>query len=372
MTCSVQIERWENSRIDSKFRIHNSELIPNSPLTNAELAMRRSPRVVAVFVLGLAATVHAQSSRDQAFEALRSPDASTRREALEQIHRAGNPEAAGAVAALATDPDDEIQRVAIETLLTLLLPEASNGRRSGGGQDENGVRRAFDGRIEPARPVPASAYGPVTAAMSDTNVQVRLSATYAFGVLASSKQGLVPEAATTTAISAIEQMLTDETIDVRLAAIGVSGRIFRASPAGPPPSPSALPEPLIEGLIAAMNQADPREQAAAMDALGRAREARALDALNERLSYHRQQGPPSLAVAALDALARIADPSSVEMVRTLATDRWAMNGDPYLSVLFARERLLNDGSTATLKLVASDRRLGERARAYLAELGATP
>lgn len=306
----------------------------------------------------------AQSSRDEAIEALRSPDVAVRRQALSEIARRGNPEAAGAVAALAADSDDEVQQAAIETLLTLLLPE--------GATTAGGVRQAFESGAEPVRPVPASAYAPVTAAMTDAHLPVRLSGAYAFAVLASSKQGLVPDAATASATEALQTMLTDAAPDVRLAAIGVCGRLFRASPIGAPPTPSALPEPLIEGLIGAMNQADLREQAAAMDALGRARESRALDALNERLFHHKELGPPELAVAALDALARLAHPSSVEMIRTLAVDPWATNGDPYLSVLFARERLLHDNSTATLKLVANSRRLGARARAYLAELGATP
>jgi hypothetical protein len=309
-------------------------------------------------------SVLAQTSREQLIEALRSPDANARREALQQLDRAGLPEAAGAVAALAADPDDDIQLMALDTLLNLLLNEHTKG--------DDGPRRAFERGAEPARPVPASAYEPVATAMTDATAEVRLGASYAFGVLAMSKQGLVPQAAMGRAAQTLEEMLKDPAADVRLTAIAVSGRIFRASQAGPPPVPSALPEPLIEGLIASMNQPDPSEQAAAMEALGRAREARALDALTERLFYHRQNGPPELAVAALDALARLAHPSSVEMVRMLATDPWARNGDPYLAVLFARERLLKDGSSATLRLVLSDRRLGDRARAYLVELGRAP
>lgn len=314
--------------------------------------------------LGLAAGVAlAQSARDGAIESLRSPDVAVKRQALAEISRRGNPEAAGAVAALAVDADDEIQRTAIETLLTLLLPERAI-------TDGGDARQAFESGAEPARPVPASAYEPVSAAMKDATLAVRLSAAYAFAVLASSKHGLVPEAATASATETLQEMLADQTLDVRLAAIAVAGRLYRASPAGPPPAKSALPEPLIEGLVAAMNQTDPREQTAAMDALGHARESRALEALTERLSYHKAFGPPLLAVAALDALGRLAHPSSVDMIRTLAVDQWATNGYPYLSVLFARERLLHDNSTATLKLVVDDRYLGPRARAYLAELGA--
>lgn len=306
----------------------------------------------------------AQSAPDNAVDALRSPEVEVRRRALEDIRRAGNPEAAGAVAVLAGDADDGVQREALDTLLLLLLHE--------GAPREETASRAFEAGLAPVRPVPATAYASVVQAMRDDNPGVRLNAAFTFGILAASPLGLVPEDARAGATTVLSDMLHEESVDARVAALDVIGRLYRASPDGPPPSPSPLPEPLIEALVASMNQPDPREQAAAMEALGRARETRVLDSLNERLRFHREEGPTSLAVAALDALARIADPSSVEMIRTLATDRWAMNGDPYVSVLFARERLLHDGSTESLKRVADDRRLGPRARAYLAELGAAP
>ncbi|MCA1586437.1 MAG: hypothetical protein LC791_17250 [Acidobacteria bacterium] len=318
--------------------------------------------IVAGTVTG--ASLGAQSSRDQALDALRSPDVERRREALQQISRAGFPDAAGAVAALAADPDDTIQLAALDTLITLLV---SDPAQAGGGP-----RGAFEAGLEPARPVPSGAYEAVAAAMSDTHAQVRLHAAYTFAILATSKQGLVSDSAVVAARGALGEMLADSAHDVRLAAIGVAARVFRSSPHGPPPVPSPLPEPLIEGLIAAMNQSDLREQTAAMQALGHARETRALEALTERFSFHRAQGPRELAVAALDALARLAHPASSDMVRALASDPWAANGDPYTAVLFARERLLHDGSSETLKKVASDRRLGARARDYLAELGLVP
>jgi HEAT repeat protein len=315
----------------------------------------------------------AQSSRDRILDALRSEDPAVRRSGLDQAAAAGNPEAAGAVAALVTDPDDQIQLTAIVTLLDLLLAapaqreEAERGRRTTGG-----ARRAFDASREPARPVPANAFAPVAAAMSDTNPQVRQEAGYAFALLASTRHGLVPEAAMATAAKALEDMLSAADVETRVAAMSTIGRVFRAEPSGPPRVPSRLPEPLLEGLIGAMNQSDPAEQAAAMEALGRVRETRALDALTERFAFHRAQGPTTLAVAALDALARLAHPSTTEAVRALATDPWAMNGDPYLAVLFARERLLADGSTATLREAAKIHLFAERATAYLVELGATP
>ncbi len=318
-------------------------------------------------------TLTAQSSRDRMLDALRSEDLAVRRDGLQQVAAAGNPEAAGAVAALASDPDDQIQLAAIATLLDLLLP-ASGGRqdRADKGRTTGGARRAFETASEPARPVPASAFVPVAAAMSDASPQVRQEAAYAFGLLASSRQGLVPEAASAMAARALETMLAAPDAEARLAAIKVAGRVFRAPLAGPPPTPSLLPPTLLERLVAAMNQSEQAEQAAAMEALGRAREARALEALTERFAFHREQGPSTLAVAALDALARLAHPLTTEAVRALATDPWALNGDPYLAVLFARERLLADGSTATLRQAAQHRRFAERANAYLIELGATP
>jgi hypothetical protein len=312
----------------------------------------------------LASILAAQTSRDRTIDALRSEDPDARREALQQIAAAGNPEAAGAVAALAADPEDQIQLLAIGTLLELLRPGDDGGAEV--------ARRTFEASVEPARPVPASAFDPVAQAMGDASPKVAEEAAYAFAFLSSSRHGIVPETAMVAAQNALQTLMESADAATRLTAIAVAGRVFRAPPTGPPPARSVLPESFLEGLMAAMNRPDHAEQAAAMDALGRVREARAREALEERFAFHREQGPTALAVTALDALARLADPSTTEMVRTLATDRWARNGDPYLAVLFARERLLHDGSSATLKQAARDRLFAERARAYLAELGVTP
>jgi hypothetical protein len=319
----------------------------------------------------MASMPETQGPRDRT-DALRSPDVATRREALQQIAAAGNPEAAGAVAALATDADDQIQLLALGTLVTLLMPAHLAGGEDAKAGGPGAARRVFEAAGEPARPVPASAFEPVARAMTDETPQVALEAGYVFAFLASSRQALVPDSAMATAQGAIETMIGSPDDEVRLPGIRVAGGVFRAPASGPPPAPSRLPEAFLDALMAAMNRPGPEEQAAAMDALGRARETRAREALEERFAFHREQGHTSLAVTALDALARLADPSTTEMVRTLATDRWARNGDPYLAVLFARERLLKDGSTATLKQAAQNRLFATRARAYLAELGVTP
>ena len=70
-------------------------------------------------------------------------------------------------------------------------------------------------------------------------------------------------------------------------------------------------------------------------------------------------------------MARIGDVSTVELIKTVAADRWAEGRDATaLAVAFARERLLKDGSIVTIQQAADDKSRRVQARGYLQELGA--
>ncbi len=100
-------------------------------------------------------------------------------------------------------------------------------------------------------------------------------------------------------------------------------------------------------LFALLNQDNEIEQLAAMDALGLLRETSAVTSLTERYHFYRDGNKRALAGGALEALARIGDPSTIEIVKQLAGDQWAEGKDATaLAVAFARERLLKDGSIA--------------------------
>jgi HEAT repeat protein len=77
-----------------------------------------------------------------------------------------------------------------------------------------------------------------------------------------------------------------------------------------------------EGLLKAVNDSSPEVRYASIRALGEIREAQAVQALTEQLNYY-QRGEG--AWSALDALARIAHPSSLQTFQSRLTDK-----DPYL------------------------------------------
>ena len=94
-------------------------------------------------------------------------------------------------------------------------------------------------------------------------------------------------------------------------------------------------------------------------------------ALTERYFFYRDARKRALAGGAVEALARIGDPSSADVVKLLATDKWGEGKDATaLAVAFARERLLKDGSIAVIQRALDDKSRRDQARGYLAELGA--
>jgi HEAT repeat protein len=150
-----------------------------------------------------------------------------------------------------------------------------------------------------------------------------------------------------------------------------------------------------------MNRPNETEELVAMQALGFAREARAFVALTERYRFHASEGHRLGAAGALDALAHLARPESAPLFEALLTDgtplerRLAIEGlarlgDPArlpamqaasagardgqvrLALLFARARLLGDGSAPGIRAALGDRRLGDQAAGYLRELGLAP
>ena len=102
-----------------------------------------------------------------------------------------------------------------------------------------------------------------------------------------------------------------------------------------------------DALIKAMNDSGPSVRYASMRALGEIAEGRAVQALTEQFNYY---GKGEGAWSALDALARIAHPSSVELFKAHLADK-----DPYLRRA-AAEGLGRTGyasATETLQNVAT-------------------
>lgn len=235
---------------------------------------------------------------------------------------------------------------------------------------ERGPEGSFDEGSLPTIPIQAGAFAAPLAVLLSDDGGDQIKAAYTFGILSGRYGRSVPAAELTAAGESLVQMLGSTHRKSRIAGARVAGRVF-AMPlmVGTPIAPR--PAGLVDALFAMLNSDDEREQLAAMDALGLLREARAVPSLTERYHFYRANKKRSLAGGALEALARIGDASSTDLVRVLVTDKWSTGNDiTALAVAFARERMLRDGSSATLQQALSDKNRRMQARWYLAELGA--
>ena len=198
----------------------------------------------------------------------------------------------------------------------------------------------------------------------------RVAAAYAFGILAGRSGRSAEASELAAAAQALVQMVSSGDRRSRVAGARVAGRVLAASfdPGGVRPP---VPAGLIDGVFAMLNRPNESEQLAAMDALGLLRETSAVTALNERYAFYRKDGQRALAGGALEALARIGDPSSVDLIKGVSADPWAGGRDATaLAIVFARERLLKDGSIVLIQQAVDDRSRRAQARGYLRELGA--
>jgi HEAT repeat protein len=230
---------------------------------------------------------------------LASTDPDTRVRALRTLAASGYPEALGAMASLLGDPVDSIQLETINRVLDFYAAERPSGKkrvalvvevRSKGGDAE----RLYDAGpfvVLPRRTPPELPTG-LSVAMRDQNPQVRVEATYTLGIVATPP--LDPAVA-----NVLQGGLRDPLRDMRVAAARVLGAL-RVTQAG-------------DALIEAVNDPENDVRTAAMRALGDVRERRAVHALSQQFAYY---GKGPLADAALDGLARIADPSSAPLFRS--------------------------------------------------------
>lgn len=228
---------------------------------------------------------------------------------------------------------------------------------------------AFDAGLEPTVPVSAGSFATPLAMLSASSGGERIAAAYAFGILAGRSSKMVLPQELAAAGQALLQMLASDDRRTRVAAARVAGRVF-AAPFETRVRRPVLPAGTTDALFTLWNRPAEIEQLAAMDALGLLRDTTAVAALMERYRFYRDDNKRALAGAAIEALARIGDPSAVELVRTVAADPWSGGKDATaLAVAFARERLLKDGSIAIIRAAADDKSRRAQARGYLDELG---
>jgi HEAT repeat protein len=263
--------------------------------------------LAAVFVCTVA-TAQAQQVRfDDVIRNLRNPDPKVRLASVQLLRESKYPEAMGPLTPLVTDPVDQIQLEAIATELSFFLTQDVPSKKRLGYVVEvrNPAHAAVAFEMGPLavepRVAPTELVDALLQAVDDDNAKVRSEAIYTVGTIARTP---LTENQTALLIKALDHY--DPA--VRAAAARVSGRLEVSSAA--------------DALIHAINDSQAAVRFAAMRSLGLLRERRAVPALTEQLKFY---GKGEGAWSALDALAHIADPSSVQLFKLPLIDK-----DPFL------------------------------------------
>jgi HEAT repeat protein len=325
---------------------------------------------------------------------LSSADANTRLKAVQLLRAAGYPEAAAPLARLIADPRDDIQLEAIAAELNIFLTERVVTRKRVAlvVEKRNAIaaEAAFTAGTAAVnqQPVPLDVLVALRTAARDDNPRVALEALYAFGVLsAEPAAGARPELLRSSGPE-IAALVGSADPAMRYAAVRVMGRLFTRRPKDEPIEPT-----VGDAVIAALNDSDRTVRAAAMQALGAMRYDRAVQALTDLLQYYARG---ESAEAALDALARIANPASSSVfttqlagksstLRTIAIEGLARAGDPArvadiqtaagadrsdavaLAAQYATARLSN-GAIDRILDALTRAKLRDQAREYLVDL----
>ena len=264
-------------------------------------------RLIAMALLALVATsplaIGQQLSYEAAIQNLRHSDPDVRRQTARMLEESSYLEAAAPLAALLTDPSNDVQFAAIDAELSLFSLEPVQRRRRVALIIEVRSRRSSSVAFEQGplglKPVavPTAVIEGFAAATGDEHPGVRTEALFGLGALARPPAG--PDIA-----ARLDQLLVDGEADVRLAAALVVGRLgVRASG---------------DAVIYLLNDPIDRVRLAAMEALGDLREPRGLMALTEQVAFY-ERG--AFAEAALRAVARIAHPSSRALFESLIGSR---------------------------------------------------
>jgi HEAT repeat protein len=301
--------------------------------------------LLGAIVFAWSASALAQQARfDDVIRNLRNPDPRIRLAAVQLLRESKFPEAIGPLAPLVNDPIDQIQLEAIAAELSFFLVQDVPAKKRVGLLVEvrNPGRAPVAFEMGPLavwpRPVPPALVDSLLKAVDDENSKVRSEAIYAFGTIA---RPPLPESAVASLIKALDHY--DPSI--RAAAARVAGRL-EVRAAG-------------DALIKAVNDSQAPVRYAAMRALGDIRERRAVQALTEQFNFY---GKGEGAWSALDALAHLADPSTVPLFKAHLADR-----DPFLRRASAEGLArVGDGSEVPALEIGAGNDSSEMVRAAMA------
>lgn len=299
-----------------------------------------------------------QWSFEEVIANLKVGDPKVRMEALRLLRQAGYLEAAPAVAPLLSDPVPEIQHLAIETALALYLVDEAYVSEFGQavvrqkGASLPLLAFAVGRGATIANTPPLAIVRGFAAGLISPVARTKFDSAYALGVVGAPlvRKGQFPEGRAT--CERLLAFVRDPDANIRLAGTHVLGRLLGAAVEHPEGNTEmlALKNDVGDQLIAGMNDSDDLIKLSAMAALGEIRHERAVQSLTDTMAYYKRA---PLGLAALDALARIAHPSSLtlfsglleandEQGRRAAVEGIARSGDKNaganLLVRTARER----------------------------------
>ncbi len=344
--------------------------------------------------LALVTAASAQVSFEQAVGDLTSTDPATRLRAVQMLKATAYPEASVPLAALVTDPQDEIQLEAITAELNIFLFEPVASRKRLGLIVERRTSALAESAFSSGplavgvRPVPIEVLSALRLAARDDNPRIAREALYAFGVLGSDPSGSARRELLRSSGPELAALTGASDLALRCAAVRVVGRVFAVRADDAP-----IEEPVGDAVITALNDNDRAVKAAALQALGSMRYERGIQALTALYRYY---GTNIGADAALDALARIGHPSSAPVFaeelagknaarRGIAIEGFARIGDAtklgaiervlmnersegaVLAGVFASARLAN-GPIARIADAVTKARMRDQALQYLIEL----
>ncbi len=250
---------------------------------------------------------------------LKATAPANRLQALKMLRESGYLEASLPVAPLMTDLVKDVQIDAIDTEISLFLVDEEFTRQVG---------REAVGKGNPSLALLAFAQGPgstvanqappavisgLVGAMKSGILEVRFEATYALGVLG---PPLVKTGALHDGKAAVDRLLAlmqDADPAMRLAATHVLARLMGTARLLPERNRELLDirQTVGDQFVVGLNDPDPLQRLACMKALGDVRHDRGLQALTDQLAYYKRG---EVAIAALDAIARIAHPSSLQLL----------------------------------------------------------
>jgi len=253
----------------------------------------------------------AQVTFEQATRDLTSTDADVRLRAAQMLKEAAYPEAAVPLARLVTDPADDVQLQAIAAEVNIFLAEKIVVRKRVGliveVRNQIVAETAFTSgplALGP-RPVPAEVLSALRDAARDDNPRVALEALYAFGTIAVQPGGAARRELLRASAPSLIASTGGAGPALRYAAVRVIGRVFERRRQDEP-----IDQALGDPIIAMLNERDRALKIAAMQALGSMRYDRSVQALIDLFQYYRKGDE---AAAALEALARIGNPSALPL-----------------------------------------------------------